>query len=458
MSDRVLRTLAPWLIAATILAIASGSSSVRWVIEHTRGGIRWGALVVLLVFALGWAAARRFEDPFRAPAPAGAWFAALAVTSTAWSVDARLTFERAGTLVMLLGAAWGFSCAARGRRDVVGVVLDGILLGAVAVAIASLVTLALTHANAVQPATLAYGARFEGYGQNPNTLAMLLALALPIAGWRAATAQQWKRLAAGAAAVLLFGELAATGSRASLAAALVGVLLLIAFAPRPPAYRIGAAAAIAAVFAAGAVAAHLAKPATVAQPQPHPPPGRLAKDAERFLPLDAEIGLPKPGTPIRRRGLFSSSGRFEAWRGAIRQSDARPTAGYGFGTESRVFVDRYYGFDSSVVENAYLGLYLQLGVVGLLSFAAVIASALLGIRRLPEDVVLVPAAVVLGGLVLAVGQSFFYSVGAPGTLPFWFAAFLATSARTTAAKASAPTARGSLGAARCSPPRDPENA
>ena len=94
MSDRAFRALAPWAIAVTILAIASGSSSVRWVIEHSRGGIRWAALIGLFVFALAWAAVRRFDDPFRPPAAAGAWFAALAVASTAWSVDARLTFER----------------------------------------------------------------------------------------------------------------------------------------------------------------------------------------------------------------------------------------------------------------------------------------------------------------------------------------------------------------------------
>ncbi len=432
MSDRAFRALAPWAIAVTILAIASGSSSVRWVIEHSRGGIRWAALIGLFVFAFAWAAVRRFDDPFRPPAAAAAWFAALAVASTAWSVDARLTFERAATLVMLFGAAWGLACSARGRREVVGSLLDGILLGAVAVAVASLVTLALSHANAVQPATLAYGARFEGYSQNPNTLGMLLAPALPIAAWRTAAGARKRRIGAAAAAVLLFGELAATGSRASLAAALAGLLVLVAFVPRAAAVRVGAAVALTLVFAAGAAASHVAKPASVAPPQPQPPPGRLENDAERKLPLDAEIGLPNGRASVQHRGLFSSSGRFEAWRGAIRQGDARPVVGYGFGTESRVFVDRYYGFDSTVAENAYVGLYLQLGLVGLLSFAAIIAGALVGAWRAREDVTLVAAAVVVGGLALAVGQSFFYSVGATGTLPFWFAVFLTTAMRPSA--------------------------
>ena len=233
-------------------------------------------------------------------------------------------------------------------------------------------------------------------------------------------------------AVLLFGELVATGSRASLAAALVALLVLVAFVPRAVAARVGAAAALTMIFAAGAVASHVAKPASVAPSQPQPPPGRLENDAERVLPLDAEIGLPKGRASIRHRGLFSSSGRFEAWRGAIRQGDARPVVGYGFGTESRVFVDRYYGFDSTVAENAYVGLYLQLGLVGLVSFAAIIAGALVGAWRARSDVTLVAIAVVAGGLALAIGQSFLYSVGATGTLPFWFAVFLATAARPSA--------------------------
>jgi hypothetical protein len=98
MSDRLFRAVAPWAIAVAIFAVACGSSSVRWVIEHTRGGIRWGVLVVLAATAV--AAARPRAVP-RAPA----LFAALCVLSTAWSVDPRLTFERAGTLVVAFVAA-----------------------------------------------------------------------------------------------------------------------------------------------------------------------------------------------------------------------------------------------------------------------------------------------------------------------------------------------------------------
>jgi len=426
VSDRTLIRLVQVALAATVLAIASGSSSVRWIIEHTRGGIRWATLFALCGLALVWAARRGRDElfVFRPPALACAAFAGLAVLSTAWSVAPRLTFERAVSISVVFLAAAALAVAARDRPPAVASVLVGLLGGVVAVAIASLLTLALTHSNAVQPATLAYGGRFQGYSQNPNTLGMLLALGLPIATWVALAPGSGIRRAVGAAVwLLLFGELAATGSRGSLAAAAVGTVVVVAFDRRSTRQRVAIAAVCLVAFAGGTAASRLANPTT--QP-PTATPTRLPNDAELRLPLDAELGRPKPGTAAQHRSLFSSSGRFRAWRGAIDQGNQRPVAGYGFGTESRVFVDRYYGLDSDVTENSYVGLYLQLGLAGLALFLLAVARALLvGFRSAGSaDVAVPPVAVVSAGLVLAVGQSFVYSVGATGTLPFWICVFL----------------------------------
>lgn len=434
MSDRTLIRLVQVALAATVLAIASGSSSVRWIIEHTRGGIRWATLFVLCGLALLWAARRGRDElfVFRSPAPACAAFAGLAVLSTAWSVAPRLTFERAGSICVVFLAAAALAVAARDRPPAVASVLVGLLGGVVAVAVASLLTLAFTHSNAVQPATLAYGGRFQGYSQNPNTLGMLLALGLPIATWAALAAGSGIRRAVGAAVwLLLFGELAATGSRGSLAAAAVGTVVVVAFDQRSARRRIAIAAVCLVAFAGGTAASRLEKPTT--QP-PTAIPTRLPNDAELSHPLGSELGAPEGGG-IQHRSLFSSSGRFRAWRGAIDQGNQRPVAGYGFGTESRVFVDRYYGLDSDVTENSYVGLYLQLGLAGLALFLFVATRALVvGVRSAGSAAVAVPpVAVVSAGLVLAVGQSFVYSVGATGTVPFWICVFLtsALAPRTT---------------------------
>ena len=88
-----------------------------------------------------------------------------------------------------------------------------------------------------------------------------------------------------------------------------------------------------------------------------------------------ELGIPLPGASLRRR-LVTSSGRRDAWGGAIRQAAQRPIVGYGFGTEARAFIDRWSGFVGSVPENSYIGLALQLGVVGLVVFALLVSSLL----------------------------------------------------------------------------------
>src|SRR6185436_5784035 len=88
-----------------------------------------------------------------------------------------------------------------------------------------------------------------------------------------------------------------------------------------------------------------------------------ADDAQFILPLQDEIGFVAGATEQKRR-LLATSGRSQAWRGALGQVADRPLAGYGFGTEEKVFVDRFYYFLANRVENSFLGTALQLGVVG----------------------------------------------------------------------------------------------
>src|SRR5205085_540348 len=90
------------------------------------------------------------------------------------------------------------------------------------------------------------------------------------------------------------------------------------------------------------------------------------------------------GAPTIRRTLFTSSGRRAAWVGAIHQTEDRPVAGYGFGTEALVFVDRYAAFDSDLVENSYIGAALQLGIAGLVLLLAVVLTALGPFLRTPS--------------------------------------------------------------------------
>jgi hypothetical protein len=180
----------------------------------------------------------------------------------------------------------------------------------------------------------------------------------------------------------------------------------------------------------------------------YPPALHLRSPAfRRILRLDPgamtnELGRPAiPGLPDVHHSLIGSSGRLEAWVGAIHAADARPLLGYGFGTEDRVFVDRYYSFEGARPENSWLGIYIDVGIAGVLLLAAALASTALSgvrtLRSLPRQRRIASAAVAgvfASGLVEMLVQSFAVSVGDIAMLSFWICgALLATSPGWTAA-------------------------
>ena len=150
--------------------------------------------------------------------------------------------------------------------------------------------------------------------------------------------------------------------------------------------------------------------------------------------LQDDIGRPPFGvgeTTRKPRTFFGTSGRAQAWQGALDLGRERPLLGFGFGTEDHVFVDRYADFNSNVPENSYIGLFLDLGVVGVVAFVGfVLALVGFGVMRLrsldPQRRLLVAACsgAVAGGLVLAAFQSYLYAVGNNATAAFWLCAFL----------------------------------
>src|SRR5262249_55577526 len=125
------------------------------------------------------------------------------------------------------------------------------------------------------------------------------------------------------------------------------------------------------------------------------------------------------------RTLLGSSGRAQAWAGALRQGAQRPVAGYGFGTENKVFVDRFYSFEGIFVENTYLGLFLQGGAAGLGLFVGLLVAlgwSVLRLVRAPH-VGRGPGAAAAGVLVAAIligmTQSGLLSVGNIATTSIW---------------------------------------
>lgn len=429
--------LVPGAVAATIFAFALGSSSVEALNEAGKT-IRWLVLFALVGLAALWTA----RTPARRTLPAvvvaaGAFFVGLAALSAAWSVDPSLTLGRATSVGVLFAGAGLIALAGGPDR-----VLLGALAGAAAVAAAGLVLLAVAPGTAVDEATVGVAARFRGFGENPNTVALLLSVAFPLAVWVAL--ERSRR--AGLALILVFAaSIAASGSRGAVGAALAGTLVVIALRARTP--RSGAVLGVAAVMVAlAAVAA-----GRVPQPAAPEPAGTVApaaeperfRNVEQAFPLHDDVGrsLPGGGQVEQPRGLLGTSGRRAAWGAAIEQAAARPALGHGFGTEDRVFVDRYANFAGGVPENSYIGLFLQLGAVGLaalvLLIAAVAAAGRAALRAQAEAAA--SAGVVTAGLVAALVQSYMYSVGNVATATFWIAVFLLAAAGPREQETPAPT-------------------
>jgi len=432
--QRVLDRLVPLLAGATVVAFAAGSSSVARVtsVGHP---LRWAVLAALLVAAAAW----NLPHPTlpRSPLAAATALVGLAVLSTAWSVSPSTTFERAASLGLLFAACLLLAGAVSGRPERAAAVLDGIVGGAAIVALLGLLVLAFDHGRAVEAATYEAPARFRGFGQDPNTVALLFGVVTPLATW-AVLARRRTALAAVALA-LLVGTIVATGSRGGLVAGAAGsAIVVLAFAWRRPRALVAGIAAVAAVAAVGAAIQSLPKPATSGVPVVTPsglPKARAGYvDAELVYPLNADVGRPLPGgaQPPVTRSFLGGSGRLDAWRGALHEVARRPVAGHGFGTEQAVFVDRYYQFVGGLPENSYIGLALQLGVVGVLALLALVGVlARAGVRALrgpQRGLAAAGLGVLAAGLVIALVQSYLYSVGNIAAAALWIPAFLLAAA------------------------------
>lgn len=418
------------LLSSTIALFAFGSSSVSQ-LERIGGPGRWVALLALAALGVAAAARRPVSMPPPWPWLGAASLVALGVVSALWSVDPQLTVGRVFTLAVLFAAAAALTAVTTDPDGAARAVLSGVLAGVAAVALASLALVAVSRGDAILSSTAGAGWRFRGIGQNPNTVAMLLAVGLPVVVWSVFDERgRRRRLTALALLLVVAGEIAVSGSRGALVAGFAGaVVTATALAPIK---RLKALSAVGLVVLALACAETTrlqggALPVTAAQrPTAAATTTRTRGiDAQSVFRLEDELGHPPLGgyRPPVPRTFLGSSGRVQAWDGALRQGAQRPVAGYGFGTEDRVFVDREYAFEGGYVENTYLGLFLQLGAVGVAAFVALLLllawCAVQACRRgagpaCAAGGVLV-AAVLIGGT-----QSGLLSVGNIAATTVWF--------------------------------------
>lgn len=411
------------LLPATVVLFALGSTSVPSLVAAGHRA-RWAALIALAACA---AAAARGRLPRAVPASwaAGAALVGLGAVSAAWSVDVHITIARLFTLAVLFSAAAALALAWPTAVESARRVQRGLVRGIALVALASLVLVAVHRSDAVLGATTGSGWRFQGLEENPDTLGMLLAVGLPLAVATAA-----RNLRTGIALLLLFaGELASSGSRGGLLAGIAGAIVAAVAVARTPRVRV---LSVAALLVLAAICAVTPKLQGTVQSVNAPPQSERAgapvtrgTDAELVFRLQDELGHPPLGAyrPPVPRTFLGSSGRIEAWNGAFHQGTARPVDGYGFGTEDRVFVDRFYAFEGIFPESSYLGVFLQLGTVGIAVFAALLLLLLRDGWRARS---LAPGAGAAGVLVAAIlvgiTQSGLLSVGNLAVTSIWISA------------------------------------
>jgi hypothetical protein len=375
---------------------------------------------------------------WRAPASTAvalAAFCGLALVSTAWSVNPHGTFTRAVGVAAGIAAVGALAGCVPARTVLAERLLDGVLAAAAIVALTGFVYWLISPGHAAIPATTEYASRYQGIEQNPNTAALLLAIATPIALARALRARSTAVRAASLALVLAFaGSIVASGSRSGLLAAFVGAVAVALLAPLDHRRRLALAALVvgALVVSAWVTTIPKALPSTA---DAVPALASTSRDAEHVLPLRQEIGNPwwthRAGDS--KRSLFNTSVRTRAWDGTVHRALKRPLLGYGFGAEQWAFVNRYYAFDSENPENGYLGLLLQLGFLGPLVFLVAVGLCVVAgvraTRREPYALAAVGAA--LAALTTGISQSYFHGPGNIAFVALWIGILLAGVTRVT---------------------------
>jgi O-antigen ligase len=219
------------------------------------------------------------------------------------------------------------------------------LLGAY---VAALVTISLfaTHAGALK--------RFAAGGADPNSLAMTLSLALPIAWYLGMTTSRpllrWICRAYLPVGLLVIGL---TGSRGGMITAMVALLIIpLAMTHLSPGKLVGAFALL----------------------------GLSGALAVAYIPETALQRLSTTGQSVED---LSFGGRGRLWKAGFNAFVAKPVMGYGPSTFVKAITPEM-GSEAKVAHNSFLSVLVEEGLIGLLIFWAMLAAVFVAILRLPR--------------------------------------------------------------------------
>jgi O-antigen ligase len=196
--------------------------------------------------------------------------------------------------------------------------------------------------------------RFAAVQSDPNTLAMTLALGLPIAWYLGVTSRRpLLRWACRGYLVIGLAAAALTGSRGGMLATIVALTIVPLTMTKLSPGRLAAAIGVLAISGAFAVT---------------------------YVPDKIVQRLATTGTEVEDLSL---GGRFRIWQAGVDAFAQRPLTGYGPGSW-RTAVTPWLGPNPQVAHNSFLSVLVEEGMLGLLFYLTMFVAVFLAVRRLPS--------------------------------------------------------------------------
>ena len=442
--------------------------------------LRWLPLVILAGAALRLAIYKRAVPRlFNKADRYIVGFLVLILISCLYSIDSRISLLKVASVILMYAAIfWGVWVIADefGEKTVVNVILN-----AAAVVFGLHVLVAVFDPVHSFP----YLGRFEGWTINPGTIAGYAAVFLPLALWRASQRSQWQQwLLVGA---ILFA-LIMSQTRTEIVAATIGsmyflvrtfpkrkyvsllstiLLLAMSYAWIETGPKLFPQTAdntsdfswnkIVSVVFQGNISygseALASTDGTVSETSTdREVPGASTDREVREVPgasTDREVSEPSITSDLnnvvntkvlhrqenpRSQHVASLSSRTEKWRMGFKYFLERPLQGFGFGTEDQLFdyhdvEDNTYIRTGSYFHNSFLGLSLQVGLIGALLFympLVILLFSEIRISTIHQHNALRTSllAVALTCMVAAMASSDLYSMGNAKAFPFWISIML----------------------------------